>query len=152
MTEPIAHAHSDVGVAGSPDEIVAANVRRLRTRLGLTQVQVVERAQAAGYSFGEQAMWTLERGKRRVRVEDLYPLGLALGVRPEDLLAPGFDPDAAPTVVYEVTLDGPVVEKVKADGFDVDDQQWVHFHLSGRRVFSAPAVRVLCCRPVVGAL
>lgn len=62
---------------------VAANVRRLRVRMGLTQEQLAE---AAGMSAIH--LRRIEAGKADVRVTMLVKLAIALGCEPGRLLRP----------------------------------------------------------------
>ncbi|MGW0920069.1 helix-turn-helix domain-containing protein [Streptomyces sp. NPDC002755] len=131
----------------SPDEVVAENARRVREYRGLTQARVAELAAEAGYELGEMAVWSLEKGRRKTKISDLYALGSALGVAPESLLREGFDMEGGPAEVdYEVRLDGGTIESVTADTSYVDSDGWINFFRRGQRVFFAPSSRVLCCR------
>lgn len=132
-------------VPDTPEAVVAANVRRLREALGITQNDLAERATKAGHSLGPMAMWTLENGKRRIRVDDLYGLAEALGVTPQQLLSPDVDP-AATGRLYEVLLDGGTSEHVTASRVEPDEHGWLNFYLHDERVFFAAAARVLCVR------
>jgi transcriptional regulator with XRE-family HTH domain len=58
-------------------------VRQLRTALGLTQAQLAERA-----GFDTTRIVLVESGHARPDLEDLEKLARALGVTPEELLAP----------------------------------------------------------------
>ena len=60
---------------------VAANVRRGRERLGLTQENLAERG-----GFNYRFYRSLEAGKVDLSVSTLYRLAQALGVRPAQLL------------------------------------------------------------------
>lgn len=130
------------------DEVVAANVRRLREHRGLSQARVSELAVEAGYRLSEVAVWGLENGRRRIRVVDLYALGAALEVAPDVLLRGDFQPGAVrPAVAYLVAVDGGTQE-VLADESFVDDDQWINFYLRGDRVFFAPSTHVQYCRRI----
>lgn len=129
----------------TPEAIVATNVRRLRECLGISQAELAERATKTGHVLGEMAIWTLENGKRRIRVDDLFGLGEALGVTPQQLLTPDVDP-ASTGRLYEVLLDGGIAERVIATRVEPDDQGWLNFYLHGERVFFASIARMLCVR------
>jgi transcriptional regulator with XRE-family HTH domain len=62
---------------------IAANVRRLRVRLGLTQAQLAEQA-----GFNGRHLQRIERGVVDMRVESLGKLAQILGVTPGALLRP----------------------------------------------------------------
>lgn len=127
----------------TPEAVAAANVRRLREQAGLSQAELVERVNRTGYDFGDMAMWTLEGGKRRIRVNDLYALAEALGVTATQLV----DPDAERAtgeLRYTVVLDGGVTQTVIADRVQEDETGWLHFYRESERVLFAPVARVLC--------
>ncbi|WP_269858766.1 helix-turn-helix domain-containing protein [Streptomyces sp. RPT161] len=67
---------------------VAANVRRLRTSLGLTTQQLAELLDHVGRPIIANAITKIEQGRRRVNVDDLTALSVALGVTPNALLLP----------------------------------------------------------------
>lgn len=62
-------------------DYIAANVRRIRARLGLTQQDLEERT-----GFEIRFVQRLERGKVSMSVETLVRLAEALGVAPGELL------------------------------------------------------------------
>ena len=76
---------NDIGTTGST---VAANVRRFRTRLGVTTTRLAEELEAAGRPILANAITKIEQGKRRVDTDDLMALATALGVTPNALLLP----------------------------------------------------------------
>jgi transcriptional regulator with XRE-family HTH domain len=124
------------------EAIVAANVRRLRETLGLSQTELARRA-AIGSS--DMAVWGIENGKRRVNVADLCALADALGTTPATLLAPDAEL-AGPIRQYEVCIDGGITETVAADDIEADDYGLLHFFLRGERVFFTSVAHVLCVR------
>lgn len=67
-------------------------IREMRQRRDLTQQEV---AQGAGLSLTRYHR--LEKGTRKLRVEDLGPLADALGCKPEDLIEPADDLSKAMT-------------------------------------------------------
>jgi transcriptional regulator with XRE-family HTH domain len=77
----------------TPERTVAANARRLRKDRGYSQQRVAELMTEAGYPTGEMPLWALEKGKRRIKVADLYGLAAALDVTPESLLAAESTPE-----------------------------------------------------------
>lgn len=60
---------------------VAANVKRLRLRLGLSQEQLAE---VCGYH--RTYIGSIERGERNITISTLEAVAAALGVKPADLL------------------------------------------------------------------
>lgn len=70
---------------------LAIGMKRLRTRLGLTQAQLSERA-----GVHEQFVSQIERQERSPRLETIDALASALGVKPWDLLQAGADAGAIP--------------------------------------------------------
>lgn len=65
---------------------VAANLRQLRRQRGLDLADVVDRLAQAGWPIGLNTLSKIERGQRRVDVDDLTALALALDVTPNRLL------------------------------------------------------------------
>jgi transcriptional regulator with XRE-family HTH domain len=126
----------------SPEAIVAANVRRLREALGISQIELARRA-ALGAS--DMAVWGIENGKRRVTVADLCALADALGVTAAHLLTPDAGL-ADPAWSYDVRVDGGITETVTADDIKADEYGLLHFFLRGERVFLTSVARVLCVR------
>jgi transcriptional regulator with XRE-family HTH domain len=86
----------------TPSDVVAARVREVRTRHGLTTAQLAARCAALGApGLTAQALYKLEgqrdpakRRPRPVTVDELLVLALALDVAPVHLLVPtGYDED-----------------------------------------------------------
>jgi transcriptional regulator with XRE-family HTH domain len=71
---------SENGLVGL-QAIVAANVKRLRLRLGLSQEQLAE---VCGYH--RTYIGSIERGERNITISTLEAVAVALGVKPADLL------------------------------------------------------------------
>lgn len=69
-------------------QTVAANVKRLRTDLGLTTAQLAERLEALGRPILANAITKIEQRQRRVSVDDLMALATALSATPNALLLP----------------------------------------------------------------
>lgn len=67
---------------------VAQNVRRLREEQGLSLAQLSARLAEVGRPILSSGLHRLENGRRRVDVDDLAGLALALGVAPVSLLLP----------------------------------------------------------------
>lgn len=73
---------------GSAGEQVASNVRLIREAQRLTYVELAERLAETGRPIPVLGLRRIERGERRVDVDDLIALALVFGVRPEFLWAP----------------------------------------------------------------
>jgi transcriptional regulator with XRE-family HTH domain len=71
---------SENGLVGL-QAIVAANVKRLRLRLGLSQEQLAE---VCGYH--RTYIGSIERGERNITILTLEAVAVALRVKPADLL------------------------------------------------------------------
>lgn len=147
-------AHAGGPLSASIEEIVAANVRRLRTARELTQGELAEKTDGR---VNEQRVWALENGRRRFTVVDLASLADALDIDPAVLMsadsaalppAPPPPPTLPPAPpLHEVTLDTNVIESVQAHTAELSDG-WLHFFRDNERVFFAPASRVLHVRVV----
>ena len=91
--------------------MVAARVREVRIKRGLTAAQLAERCAAAGSpQITTQAIYKIEgqresstRPPRRVTVDELLALALALNVAPVHLLVPPDDSDAPYPVTSSFT-------------------------------------------------
>ncbi len=69
-------------------EVVARNVRGVRQRRQLEQQQLSQRLSELGRPIPATALSRIEEGKRRVDVDDLVALAIALNVSPSRLLLP----------------------------------------------------------------
>jgi transcriptional regulator with XRE-family HTH domain len=69
-------------------ETVRANIKRLRKTQGLTLRDLSDRLEQAVRPMGHNTISEIERGARRVDVDDLMALAAALGVSPVVLLMP----------------------------------------------------------------
>lgn len=87
---------------GPTGDSVRSNVARLRREKRLTAEQLVERLALAGHKVPRTAISEIETGGRRVTVDDLVALALALEVTPNTLLLP--DSDSPETVVSLTSL------------------------------------------------
>ncbi|MEU0784170.1 XRE family transcriptional regulator [Streptomyces sp. NPDC006173] len=81
-------------------EVLAANLKRLREEQRLTYVELSNRLTETGRPIPVLGLRRIERGERRVDVDDLLALALVLSAHPVDLLVPGDAEDDAP---YPVT-------------------------------------------------
>jgi len=72
-------------------EAVSANVRRLRTQQNLGLRGLSTKLGDVGRPLGHSAVDQIEKGTRRVDVDDLMALAVALGVSPVTLLMPAVD-------------------------------------------------------------
>lgn len=70
----------------TPAAIAAGNIRRLREYRGLTYAEVARRLTATGQPIAVLGLRRIERGDRRVDVDDLFALAAVLGVEPSRLL------------------------------------------------------------------
>ena len=82
---------------------VASNVARLRNARGLTTVQLAKLLEEAGRPITASSITKLELGQRKVDVDDLVAIAIALRVSPTALLLP---PTAEPTATITVTTGG----------------------------------------------
>ena len=64
------------------------NIVARRAELGLTAAEVADRTSRAPRPLGRSAVSELERGARRIDIDDLFAIALALEVSPIDLLRP----------------------------------------------------------------
>jgi transcriptional regulator with XRE-family HTH domain len=68
------------------EQVIAANVRRVRQQRGITGAALAERL-----GMSPQAFSALENGKRGIRVDELMSVALALSVAPSHLMVPWDD-------------------------------------------------------------
>jgi transcriptional regulator with XRE-family HTH domain len=73
---------------GPTGETVRANVARVRKRQGLTLRDAADRLTDIGHPMAHNTVSEIERGARRVDVDDLMALAAALDVSPATLLMP----------------------------------------------------------------
>lgn len=73
---------------GPMGENVRANVQRIRTGAGMSYRELSDRLSVAGRPIPTLGLSRLENGERRVDVDDLVALALALSVSPATLLMP----------------------------------------------------------------
>lgn len=98
---------------GDVGEHVAEAVSMLRRRRGWDQRTLAERVTEAGRSMTASVVGKVEGGTRRVDVDDLVALAIALEVKPARLLlAAGGDPEDAPE---EPAAEGPIAAAVRDD-------------------------------------
>lgn len=64
-----------------PKEILACNVRRLRTATGVSQEELAARA-----GLHRTYISSVERGHRNVSLENIFALARGLGCEPRDLV------------------------------------------------------------------
>ena len=76
---------------GPTGERVIANIKQLRQSKGLNYKQLSERLESLGRPIPVLGLSRLERGERRVDVDDLVALAIALETTPNRLLLPGSD-------------------------------------------------------------
>src|SRR5947207_8943095 len=90
---------------GPAGEVVAQNVRRIREGQRLTYVGLAERLTEAGRPIAVLGLRRIERGERRIDIDDLLALAVALRVAPVDLLVPN---SARDDELYSVTPKRPI--------------------------------------------
>jgi len=78
---------------GATGATVAANLKRIRTSAGITQAQLSERLSQMGHPIKTASIGKIESADRRVEVDDLMALALALDTSPLALLLPVGDFD-----------------------------------------------------------
>jgi transcriptional regulator with XRE-family HTH domain len=83
VTDDRRQAKNPLGPTG---DRVIANIKHLRQSQGLTYKQLSERLEELGRPIPVLGLSRLERGERRVDVDDLMALAVALGVTPNRLL------------------------------------------------------------------
>ncbi|MBM7331068.1 helix-turn-helix transcriptional regulator [Agrobacterium sp. S2] len=79
------------GAAADPDSVLGENIRRAREGRGMTQKELAEALRGLGWDIDPTAVTRIEKGDRAVRVNQLYVLAEALGVRPANLLRDEID-------------------------------------------------------------
>lgn len=92
----------------------AKNIERLRTELGMSQRRLAEILTDLGRPTPTTALSKIERGERRVDVDDLAAIAIALGVSPTTLLLP----PVANASRTRVTGAGPVTTEAAWDWAD----------------------------------
>jgi transcriptional regulator with XRE-family HTH domain len=88
---------------GATGEAVRVNVASVRKQRGLTLRDVSDRLAQIGHPMAHNTVSEIERGARRVDVDDLTALAVALGVSPISLLLPGMPGAEDPDVKVQVT-------------------------------------------------
>lgn len=83
---------------------VAANLREIRERRGLSRRDVIEALAKEGRGMPETSLLNTEAGSRRLDVDDLVALALVLGVTPNRLLLPEADPGEDIALTDETVL------------------------------------------------
>jgi transcriptional regulator with XRE-family HTH domain len=87
---------------------VVANITRARTRLRLSQKSLGNRMKALGFGWRQQIVNAVETGERRLQVDELLGLALALETTLQELLSPSESDREAPVAI-------PSGETVSAD-------------------------------------
>lgn len=87
----------------------AENLRRIRQQRGLSYAELARRLTAIGHPIIDTGLLKIEKGERRVDVDDLVALSIALGVTPNRLLLPDVD---SPATKFDLA---PNVTQVRAD-------------------------------------
>lgn len=94
------------------------NIRTIREANRVTYVELSQRLEALGRPIAVLGLRRIEKGERRVDVEDLLALAQALGVHPIDLLVPA-DGNGDPYTVTPGTVTTVTVARawITGDGF-----------------------------------
>jgi transcriptional regulator with XRE-family HTH domain len=71
----------------TPEEIVGANIKAMRSQLGLTQAELAEAMQGLGYSWIQTTVAKTEAADRPLRVNEVADLAQILGTRLPDLVS-----------------------------------------------------------------
>lgn len=101
---------------GTTADQVAANVRTLRRGQQLDLADLSARLDKLGHPISLSGLSKLETGARRVDVDDLVSLAVALGVTPSDLLTPLTEELTTGVIRRERKHVYPVVDAVRAAG------------------------------------
>ncbi|MDX3747489.1 helix-turn-helix transcriptional regulator [Streptomyces sp. AK08-02] len=70
-----------------PERVIGREMRRIRERMGLTQLEVAERMLKNGFRFHQTQIAKMERGERPIRVNEWIAIATALGTSVQDMLA-----------------------------------------------------------------
>ncbi|MDX3497228.1 helix-turn-helix domain-containing protein [Streptomyces turgidiscabies] len=70
-----------------PERVIGREMRRIRERMGLTQLEVAERMLKNGFRFHQTQIAKMERGERPIRVNEWIAIATALGTTVQDMLA-----------------------------------------------------------------
>lgn len=87
--------------AGHTNELVAANLRKVRQSSGVDLRELSARIKATGRVISPSALSKIENGERRVDVDDLTVFAYALETTPAALLTPASEATQAPAGVPE---------------------------------------------------
>ncbi len=87
--------------AGHTNELVAANLRKVRQNTGVDLRELSARIKATGRVISPSALSKIENGDRRVDVDDLTVFAYALETTPAALLTPSSEEARAPAGVPE---------------------------------------------------
>lgn len=93
-------AEKQKGSLGPAGETLRQNIKRIREGQRITFVELSERLESIGRPIPVLGLRRIERGERRVDVDDLLALAYSLGVPPVDLLVPG---ELASNEAYSIT-------------------------------------------------
>jgi transcriptional regulator with XRE-family HTH domain len=80
----------------------ARNLKQVRQERGVSYAELSRRLKALLHPILDTGIMKIEKGERRVDVDDLVALALALGVTPNTLILPGLDIPGM-TVTYALT-------------------------------------------------
>jgi transcriptional regulator with XRE-family HTH domain len=71
----------------TPEQVVGANIKAMRTQLGLTQAELAEAMQGLGHSWVQTTVAKTEAADRPLRVNEVADLARILGTRLPDLVS-----------------------------------------------------------------
>jgi transcriptional regulator with XRE-family HTH domain len=130
---------SAAGIVGSSGERAARRIGELRRSLGLTLADLERRLGELGRPIPVSSLSKIENGQRRVDVDDLLALALALDASPNAILLPGADDlgddvALAPGHVMDgasawrwASKDVPVARPLPLPASDPDSYRWDFF-------------------------
>ncbi|MGW3365966.1 hypothetical protein ACWDOR_23835 [Streptosporangium canum] len=84
----------------APGEVLRRNIKHIRESQRITFVELADRLASIGRPIPVLGLRRIERGERRIDVDDLLAIAYALGAAPVDLLIPGNEKDTTP---YSIT-------------------------------------------------
>ncbi|MFF2852703.1 helix-turn-helix domain-containing protein [Streptomyces sp. NPDC058001] len=130
-------------MSDTPEQVVAANARRLRKALGLSQDRLAAQL-AARSGLSPMPVGAIENGRRRITVNDIAVLADALGTTVAGLMSADPDDAAMPARrEYDVTLDNGAVVRVACDRAEIDPSGWLCLYYGEELAFTAPGARVV---------
>lgn len=87
-------------VPGDAEARLAANMRRRREEMGLSQEGFAEKVSSHGFAWNRTTVYNVENGQRRVRLNEAEALAGILGVRLDELIGSQFAVTDAANAVW----------------------------------------------------